>query len=152
MSALNMAAIAELVGLSERRVRQIAEAARIVPEKRGQWPGPAVVQAVLDDARASRSTSPLAVAQERVAEARAREIEIRTAERRRELIPVEDAVAAMDAVVAAWVTPLEELPRRLFCDADGIRKAHEVIDECRTRAAANIADAAQACRDGEIIE
>lgn len=152
MPTLTMAAIAELCGLSERRVRQIAEAAGITPEKRGQWPGPAVIQAVLDDARASRSTSPLAVAQERVAEARAREIEMRTAERRRDLIPIEDAIAAMDAVVAAYVVPLDGLPKRLFRDAEGIRKAQEIVDECRARAAANVASAAQACREGTIIE
>lgn len=152
MSTMNMAAIAELCGLSERRVRQIAEAAGITPEKRGQWPAPAVIQAILHDARASRAAQPLAVAQGRVAEARAREIEIRTAERRRELIPVEDAVAVVDATVAAFVAPLEELPRRLFRDAGGIRRAQEAIDECRARAAATIAEAAQACRAGEILE
>lgn len=149
---MSLAAIAELCGLSERRIRQIAEAASIAPEKRGQWPAPAVVQAVLDDCRAARSTSPLAVAQERVAEARAREIEMRTAERRRDLIPVEDAMAVVDAVVAACVAPLDGLPKRLFRDAEGIRKAQEVIDDCRARAAANIAEAAQACREGTILE
>lgn len=58
------------------------------------------------------------VATTRVSDARAAEIELRIAERRRELIPQEEAIAAMDLVVGKVVETLSGLPARITRDLD----------------------------------
>lgn len=97
-----------------------------------------------DDARRNSKSASAT----RVADARALEIEIRTAERRRELIPVEDAQAAMDAVVGRCLTEMVGLPASYTRDIAERRRLEEKMDGCRARIAASLRNTSEALVSG----
>ncbi|TYB81767.1 hypothetical protein [Maritimibacter fusiformis] len=76
----------------------------------------------------------------RVSEARAAEIELRTAERRRELIPQEEAIAAMDLVVGKVAETLSGLPARITRDLVLRRKIEAAVHAGRKEIADALAE------------
>ena len=71
----------------------------------------------------------------RVRDARAREIELRTARDEQELIPTEEAVAYAQMVVGALVSRLNGLPAQYTRDLDERRKLEATIDGIREEVA-----------------
>ncbi|MCK0206842.1 hypothetical protein MWN33_02220 [Starkeya koreensis] len=120
--------ISNLLGCTARRARQIAAEANIRPAGRGAFPVALVVQAALAAARRERGGSDESRARAEFAKTRTAEIAQRRAERARELIPVEDAIAAVEHVVAVAVSELVGLPARLSRDRAERRR---IDDECR---------------------
>lgn len=84
----------------------------------------------------------------RAQDARAAEIELRIAERKRELIPLEDAIAAIDHVVGRVNDELGGLPARVTRDIEQRRKIETEVDEAKTRIAKSLAEAAGFARTG----
>lgn len=104
---------AKLLRLTPRRLQQLTAEGWIKKTGRGQYTVVGVVQGYLDfrddvDARAAKSAS-----QSRVQDARAREIEQRTALKDRSLIPIDEALDAIASVVGTLRTELSGLPARL---------------------------------------
>lgn len=99
----------------------------------------------LKDAHARTSKT---AADSRVRDARAAEIELRNAERRRELIPVEDATAAMDFLVAEVREQLNGLPARVTRDLDLRRKIEAEVYVAQSAIAQALATAAGVARTG----
>lgn len=120
--------IAGLLGVTTRRARQIAAEANIKPAGRGAFPVALVVQAALATARRERGGSEESRARAAFTTARTAEIAQRRAERARELIPIEDAIAAIEHVVGVAVAELVGLPARLSRDRAERRR---IDDECR---------------------
>jgi hypothetical protein len=83
-----------------------------------------------DQRRATKSG-----AESRVRDARAREIELRTARDEQELIPTEEAVAYAQTVVGALVSRLNGLPAQFTRDLDERRRLEAAIDGIRQEVA-----------------
>jgi len=137
-----------LLDLTLERLRQLAKAGAIPKAVNGNYPLVPTVQGYIrflkdEERRTSKSASA-----SRVQEARAHEIELRTAERRREMIPVDDAIGALDFVVGRCVTEMTGLPVRFTRDVSERRKLEEEVDGCRRRIVASIRDASLALRSG----
>jgi hypothetical protein len=71
-----------------------------------------LVHNYLKHARDAERRSGKAAVINRVAEARAREIEVRTRLRERSLIEIDDALGALDGIVGVMLTELSEMPAR----------------------------------------
>ncbi len=67
--------------------------------------------------------------------ARAREIEIRTAQRERKLMQTDEAIAVLEDVVGTFLTELSSLPAAVTRDVVLRRQIEEKIFEIRTRIA-----------------
>src|SRR5262245_2013878 len=88
--------LALLLMITGERVRQLQKLGAIPPSVKGNIPLVGAVQGYItwlkdEERRTSKSASA-----SRVQDARAHEIEMRTAEKKRELIPVTEAIAAVD--------------------------------------------------------
>lgn len=113
-----------------RWVQNLVSSGFIDKSDRGRYPSSAVCRGVVGYYEAQLQKTSKAGAALRATEARTREIELRIAERKRDLIPMEDAKAEVAAVVSevraeivgmgARITRDLELRRQIDGEADGI--------------------------------
>lgn len=82
--------------------------------------------------------------------ARTREIELRTAERARKLIPVEDSLLAMSEIAQMVKAEFSGLPARVTRDRDLRRKMEEEIDGIFARLAEKVAQRGEDIRSGKV--
>ena len=127
--------IGSILGISERRVRQLAAEGKIPKPTRGKFDAPACVRAVLDAARADRPESSLEKARARAIDARARAQEMKIAREERELIPFDDAMESMELMMGAVNTAFVTLPARFTRNLETREKLDELIFVIRTELA-----------------
>ena len=129
-----------LLMISDERIRQIAKMGYIPKLAKGRYNLVELVQGYIkflkdDDRRSSKSATA-----SRMQDAKTAEIEMRLAEKRRELIPVEDAQAAVDVIVGKVRAEFSGLPARATRDMT-LRR----VLEAETNASLNrVADAVAA--------
>ncbi|WP_416797299.1 hypothetical protein [Ciceribacter azotifigens] len=128
--------IAALIGVSERRVRQIAAALKIEQQKRGQFPVAKIVRAALHIAGRQREPTALTEARARAHHARADQLELRMAQARRELIPADDFLVVFDFTMRALVDELVAMPARVTRDVPMRRTIEAEVEAIRNRLAA----------------
>ena len=145
---------AALLMISAERVRQLMRSGYI---KKGKKAGTvALVSAVQgyitflkDEERRATKTA----ADSRVRDARAREIEQRIAERERTLIPLDDAVAAMDTLAARVRSEINGMPARITRDMGLRRQIAIEVDGSLHRIADALAESTDALASGrELLE
>lgn len=124
-------ALATLLDVTPRRVRQIASESHIKAAGRGLWPVAPIVRAAVAAAGREREGSAERDARAALMRARAREIELRTAREEGELVPTEEAVAYTQSVVGALISRMNGLPARITRDARERRKIEAILDEIR---------------------
>lgn len=88
-------------------------------------------------------------AEARVRDARARDLEIRSALRLRDLIPMHDAELALDTVCGITRTVIGGAPARISRELTVQRKAESVLDECLRQISDGLAKAADALKEGD---
>lgn len=129
-----------LLMIGVERVRQLVKAGYIQRPKPGYTTIVSAVQGYIrflkDEDRKSTKTA----AASRATEARTAEIELRIAERKRDLIPQEEANMAMDLLVGVVVAELSGLPARLTRDVGMRRKYEAEFNAAKARIAKAIAD------------
>jgi len=113
---ITTAVACELLGLTEARLRALEGEGWIKRIGKNQWPLVAIMQGYLRFLRADGRRTNKSAAESRVRDARAREIEIRTAEHMRRLIQIDEALATVDTVCGAVRTELAGLPARITRD------------------------------------
>lgn len=140
---------ARLLMISDERIRQLQKQGYIPKaEKRGMVQLVGAVQGYLRYLKDDERRSAKSAADSRVRDARALEIELRVAERSRDLIPVEDALADMAELAAAVRSELAGLPARLTRIMDERQKIETEVDGVLTRLSERAAQKAAALEDG----
>ena len=140
--------IGRLIGLTGRRVTQMADEGKIPKPVNGKYNAPAVIRALLNGAKERRAPTPLEKAQAKRAEEIAAEIADRRAAKRGELIAVDAAVAIFDELVAAVRSEIVGLPARVTRDMALRRKLEDEVDASLGRIARRCGDAANDARTG----
>lgn len=131
---------AKMIMVTPQWLRQLAAQCYIPVAEKGRYPLGAVIQGYIkflkdDDRRSSKSATA-----SRMQDAKTAEIEMRLAEKRRELIPVDDAQAAIDVIVGKVRAEFSGLPARATRDMT-LRR----VLEAETNASLNrVADAVAA--------
>jgi hypothetical protein len=145
---LTAGALGALFGVSRKWIEKLAEDAVIERAGKGRYPlGPAVRGYLAwlksDQRRGSRTA-----ADGRLRDARAREIELRIAERKRALIETDEALATLDEIIGAIRAEASGLPASLTRDLDLRDRIEAAIDDMFARAAARFEQKAVALRAG----
>lgn len=140
---------ARLLMLSDERVRQLTKSGYVPTLAQGRYNLVAVVQGYIkylkdDERRSSRS-----VADNRVRDARAAEIERRMAREDRDIIMLDEAMAAYDFATGLYLTSISGLPARMTRNASERRRLEAICDGERQRLADRFAERASALRSGE---
>lgn len=139
---------ARLLMISAERVRQLSKAGYITIPKRGHTTIVSAVQGYIrflkEDARKETKTA----AASRVTDARTSEIELRIAERKRELIPLEDAMLAMDLLVGAVNKEFDGQAARVTRDIKLRRLIEADVHGAKTRIADALAKGKGSAKSG----
>ncbi len=98
--------------------------------------------------RENRKTTSKTAAAQRLQEARADEVQLRVAERQRELIPIEDAEAALDHLLGTVRAELAGLPARVTRDLPTRRLIDRGLNDALGRMADAFAASSEAARTG----
>ena len=137
---------AKLLMVSPVRVRQLVKDGYIPKPSRNSYPLVGVVQGYIRFLKdEERRTSKTATAN-RVGEARAVEIELRTAERAHRLIETDEAIAVVDDILGTFKAEMAGIPARVTRDVALRRKLKTEIDGAFTRATARFEQSASAVR------
>ncbi|ELT51006.1 hypothetical protein [Brucella intermedia] len=126
---------ARLLMISEERIRQLSKAGYFPRPSRGKVPFVGVIQGYIRSLREDNKNTSKTAADTRVRDARAEEIQIRIAEKKRELIPIDDAIAAQDFLLGVVVAELSGLPARVTRDVPTRRLIEKELDAARNRMA-----------------
>lgn len=127
---LNLEQTCRLLMLTKQRVQQLVKAGYIPKPAKDTYPVVGAVQGYIKFLKDDERRTSKVQADSRVRDARAKEIELRIAERERDLIPIEDAKGEIAALVSdvraeivglgARVTRDMELRRQIDTEVDGI--------------------------------
>lgn len=126
---------AEWLGISEERVRQLVKSGYIpAPTAELAWLKGAVqgyIKFLKDETRHSTKSA----AASRSHDARAKHTELRTARETGELIPTDEAAAAMQTIIGTFIAGLDSIPAQLTRDMDERGRIESAIDAVREKVA-----------------
>jgi hypothetical protein len=140
--------LASCWGLTTKRVGQLATEAGFKLVKRGYYDRNEADAAYIRFLRDQNKRNSKSETDSRVREARALDIEQRTAERARRLIRIEEAEDALTNVVGIIRTELTGMPARVSRDMATRREIEKAIDESLARVCTRLAAEIAALRTG----
>jgi hypothetical protein len=150
---ISAANAAKLLLLSPERIRQLVKAGYIPPPvSHGQYYLVGAVQGYIrflkdEERRASKSQ-----ADTRVRDARAQEIEVRIAEKTRELIPLSEALDFSDRFIGFFIKELKSLPARCTRDLSQRRLLEDIVDDVLARGSKLARESGEALREGRDLD
>lgn len=133
---ISTALAAKLLMLGTERVRQLVAEGWINKVGKDQYQLIDVVQGYIRFRDSSDRRATKSAASNRVSEARAREVEMRTRERERRLIEIDDVMEAVEGIVGVFLSGLSGLPARATRDLQLRRTFETACNELRSDIAA----------------
>lgn len=146
---VSTADLAEILNISARRIQQLAGSGVFRKLGHGEWLLPECVQAFIEHKVQSevRKVSKSDIAGgDRLKEIKARREELKLAREERELVPLLDAIYAMDQVAGAIVLQMNNVPARFTRDLDERERLQAEIDDALTTVANRIQKCGAALR------
>jgi hypothetical protein len=137
-----------LLMISAERIRQLVRAGYIPKAGKDKYPLVGTVQGYIRFLKDEERRTSKVQAESGLKAARQKEIEMRMAERARELIATEDAIAALDMLAAAVRAEFIGLPAQITRDLALRRKIEDKINGALGRVAEALREAAVAARKG----
>lgn len=138
---LGVTEIAAMTGRTVRWVQMLAKEQSIAKDGRGKYRLDSVMAALVAHYEAIIEKGSRTAAVSRVTDARAAELELRIAERRRDLIPQEDAIAVVDLVAGEVNKQFAGLPARITRDVPLRREIEAKLNEAKQKIAGAVRDA-----------
>lgn len=140
--------VARLLMISEERVRQLVKMEYLPQTARGQYPLVGVVQGYIRFLKDEERRSSKSATASRMQEAKATEIDMRIAEKRRELIPLEEAEAVVDVLVGRIRSEFSGLPIRVTRDMTLRRELESEVNGSLNRIGEAMVALARNLREG----
>ena len=146
---VSTADLAEILNVTERRIQQLAGTGVLRRQAHGTWVLPESVQAFIAH-RLNGATTKLKAksggAEERLKDIKARREELKLAREERELVPLADAIFAMDQIAGTIGLEVNNVPARYTRDLDERDRLQVEIDAVLTKVANRISECGAALR------
>jgi hypothetical protein len=142
-----IAEAAKLLMVTDVWVRQLAKQGYITIPERGKVSRVGAVQGYIRSLKDEERRSSKSAAASRVQIARAREIELRTAEREKFLIRTDEAMAVLDEIVGSLVSEASGIPARVTADIELRNKIETALHDLFARASDRLNERASAVRE-----
>ncbi|MGN7870535.1 hypothetical protein [Paracoccus sp. 22332] len=139
---------AGILTIGPERVRQLIKSGHVPRGPRGKVNLVAAIQGYVAFLKEAAEKAAQPPSRERINNARERQIELLIAKEERALIPIEDAIMAMDKVVGVTNAELSGLPARITRDMGIRRKAEAEVHGVRKRISDALAKMSGAARTG----
>lgn len=140
--------VAALAGRTDRWVRGMAKDGYFEKDGRGRYRLESIIRGLLQHEEDQAAKGSQAVAASRATDARTAEIEQRIAMRDRQLIPIDDAIMAMDKVIGVTNSELMGLPARISRDLSIRRKVDAEVHRIRQKISNALAEMSGAAKTG----
>ncbi|EPE98439.1 hypothetical protein [Rhizobium grahamii] len=131
-SAKSMTPVSEaarLLMVSDERLRQLVKLSYIKPSVRGHYEHDDVIQGYIKFLKDEERKGSKVAAQSRMQDAKTAEIELRLAEKQRSVIPLDDAIYAIEFAAAKFRDAMLSLPARFTRDMGERRKLEALVHE-----------------------
>jgi hypothetical protein len=142
--------MAGALALTAPRVRQLTAEGRLKVASKGKYDRDGTTRDYVVYLREQNTAASMSTSESRVREARAAEIEIRTAERTRRLILLEEALESNAALCGFVRTEFGALPARFTRDLNMRRTIEKDVNDSFARIAARLNEEAAALRAGRV--
>lgn len=149
---LTQAQIAAMTGRSKEWVKKLAQEGVLERDGRGAYKLRSVCAAIIAHYEAMTDRSARTQSAARATDARAAEIQQRIAMRDRALIPIDEALQAMEIVVGTVNSELTGLPARATRDMAIRRKIEDEVNGTKGRIAASLRKGSAAARSGRGLD
>ena len=129
---VSTADLAEILGVSARRIQQLAVAGVLRRQSHGEWVLPESVQAFVEhkvQSEIKRLSKGEANGADRLKEIKIRREALKLAREERELVPLADAIYAMDQVAGTVALQVNNIPARYTRDLDERDRLQAEIDD-----------------------
>jgi uncharacterized small protein (DUF1192 family) len=133
---------AKLLMITPRHLQRLAAEGWIDKPARGQYATVSVVQGYIRWLKDQNDRISQAASKNSARDARAREIELRIAEKQGSLISVDEHLAVIDEIIGTIRSEIDGLPARLTRDRDMRRSIEEELDAVLNRASRRLAETA----------
>lgn len=143
---------AALLMVTPRTIQYLAKDGWIKRAGPGKWPLVALVQGYIKSLKDETARRTKISADSRVRDARAAEIEMRMAVKARELIPLAEAVYAVEEIAGAFLAAVSALPAQITRDQRERARLETILDKTRGVLSARFAAIGAALRTGEPID
>jgi phage terminase Nu1 subunit (DNA packaging protein) len=141
--------LASLFGITATRVLQLSDEGWFKPVSRNRWDRDDAVRGYLKFLRADERRVSKSAGEYRLRDAKAREVEMRVAERARVLIPYDEAETALDVVVGTVRAELGGIAARVTRDLVLRRDIERAINDALDRTADRLEKARIALKAGD---
>jgi hypothetical protein len=141
----------ELTGYSSAALVDLEQRGIIARSSKNSWPMPETITRIITHLR-ERSSQRKSAADDALRQARAHEIEIRTAERLRHLLPVEDVRDTIDAQSGLTRTVFSGLPARCTRDLSWRRLIEDKVNDCFAELSESFGRIGRALQAGSDLE
>ena len=145
---ISSADAAKLIGVTPARLRQLFASGHIDRVAHGKTTAVAAAQGFARFWQEKAAEKTKGSSTSRVSDARAAEIEQRIAAKNRELVPAEDANAAVDHVVAACAEAFAALPAMLTRDIQERNRIEVIIKRAQGEVAKRLTEAGRLLAEG----
>ena len=150
---IQIGAAAKLIGVTPTRLRQLVDEGRIERPRQGYVFLGSAIQGHSPQLREAAEMARKNTTLDASRDAKTRETEIKIAQRMRDLIPIEDAMAGFDALVAKVNSELIGLPARVTRDKIMRKQIEGEVDGSRHRIADALGKAGKTLVEGgDILE
>lgn len=144
---------ASLIGVTDRYIRQLMQDGRFKRDANGVLTVFAVVRGYIEAKDQEIEQARLKAADNEVRRAKAKEINLRIAEKERELVPRDEVEALVQLVVGEIVSRLQGLPARFTRDINERRRLEQLVYDIRGEVADLTAKYGETFRTGgELID
>lgn len=146
---VSTADLAEVLGVGERRIQQLASIGVFRRLAHGEWLLPECIQAYVKhkvESEIGRQGKQVATGADRLKEIKARREELRLAQDERDLVPLSDAIFAMDEVAGLLALEMNNVPARFTRDLAERERLQTEIDAALLKLALCIAKRGAALR------
>jgi hypothetical protein len=148
-SGIKVEQAAALIRVSVRRIQQLMQEGWIKRTPGGVLTGVAVVHGYLDFQEDATKRLMAKFADNEVRRAKAKEINIRIAEKERELVPRDEAEGFVQLLIGGVVSLLQGLPARFTRDVNERKRLEHLVSDVRAEVAGLAAKFGAAFRTGE---
>jgi hypothetical protein len=138
----------KLLEIGPERIKVLMRQGYIARDKPGRVSLVSAVRGYIRSVKEAASRTTKTSADSRVRDARAKEIEMRNSVRLRELIPIEDATAALDFLVGTVRERMNSIPARVTRDIELRRKIEAEVNAAQVQIAEALRAATGVARKG----
>ena len=140
---------ARLLGVTPRRLRQLSDEGWFKPASRNEWSLIGVVRGHIEYMEDRIQKASKTASSTRLQDARAKEVELRIAQKDRTVIDLSEAQDATDKMAGIYLHSITGLPARITRNTSERKRIELICDKERTRLVERFAEIGESIQTGE---